>query len=73
MVFKILRLVGVIGIHLAILSLMLEYACDIVVVIVLKACNYLCVLFLSVCMLAVIGIFLIWLDTLGLVFWPIVE
>ena len=66
-----LRLVGVIGIPLAILLLMLEYAC-VMVVVVLKGGNYLYVLFVGVCLLAILGVFLAWLDTLGLVFWPLV-
>ena len=66
-----LRLVGVIGIPLAIF-LMLEYTYGIVVVVVLKGGNYLCVLFVGVCLLAILGVLLEWLYTLGVIFWLLV-
>ena len=69
-----LRVVRIIDVPLAKILLMLEYACDMVIVVVLRdgGCRYLCVLLLDMRLLGVFGVVLGWLGILGLVLWSLV-
>ena len=60
------------GSLLAILSLMFAYICIMVVWLGCDVGRYIGVWRLCVCHMVICGVFLGWLDTLGLAYWPFV-